>query len=277
MSGSNPDDGRGFLADLTALIPRFQYKGRQQFLDTWGHEMQRQLHGPPGEVIEWILFTNVDEHTFSQDFNSTDESALTRWCAYDASQHLLLVRMIRSVQHEIAAATFNDLFLDAVEPTGLKYALRDLKSSTIRGTAGAKEADFSWAPRRCPPGRSRDWPTVVLEVAFAESKSKLTSDVRFWLHQSNGDVKMVLTLSINRQVPEITIEKWESQNGRHYRTQRLVISRGENGQIKVDGGSLVIEFIKLFLRPADVPEETDIEIDMEKLQLLGSAVWEEMF
>lgn len=62
---------------------------------------------------------------------------------------------------------------------------------------GAKQADNSWAPKRFPPGRSKKWPTVVIGVALgplntdseaateSEAQSKLETDVRFWLGQSN--------------------------------------------------------------------------------------------
>lgn len=67
-------------------------------------------------------------------------------------------------------------------------------------------------PCELPHGRSDDWPSVVLEISFSETQSKLMSDVRFWLHESDSDVKIVLTLKIQRQRPEIIFEEWTINN-----------------------------------------------------------------
>jgi hypothetical protein len=100
-------------------------------------------------------------------------------------------------------------------------------------------------------------------------------DVRFWLHQSNGDVKVVVTLQINRQTPETTIEKWELQNDRQRCMQQFIISKSKNQQIIVRNDPLVIQFASLFLRPASIPKETDINVDAGKLQLLATNIWDE--
>ncbi|RMJ24623.1 hypothetical protein PHISP_04504 [Aspergillus sp. HF37] len=270
-------DNGGFLADLQPPIKRYPFEGRQQFIDTWKAEWRRQQNAPTdSDVSEWILFTNVDKRTFTQDFLDPSEPwTEICWSSFDASQALLLVKMPNAPPHEVAAALFNNLFFEAVEPTGLKYALRYLKSATFHGSSGSKEADFSWAPKRTPPGHSQDWPTVVLEVAYSETKSKLMSDVRFWLHQSQGDVKVVVTLLINRQTPEITIETWELQNDRPHRMQQLIVSKAKNQQITVRNDPLAIQFASLFLRPASIPKETDIKVDAEKLQLLATNIWDE--
>lgn len=64
------------------------------------------------------------------------------------------------------------------------------------GSRGKKQANGEWVPCKHPHGRSDDRPSVVLEISFSETQSKLMSDVRFWLHESDGDVKIVLTLNI---------------------------------------------------------------------------------
>jgi hypothetical protein len=275
---SHAYDNGGFLADIASPIKRYPFEGRQQFLDTWKAEWHRQQNAPTGtsDASEWILFTNVDKRTFTQDFLDPPEPwTETSWSSFDASQDLLLVKMPNAPPHEVAAATFNNLFLDAIEPTGLKYALRNLKSAAFHGSSGSKEAGFSWAPKRTPPGHSRDWPTVILEVAYSETKSKLMSDIRFWLHQSKGDVKVVVTLQINRQTPKITVETWELQSDRPHRMQQLIVSKAKNQEVMVRNDPLVIQFASLFLRPASIPKETDINVDAEKLQLLATDIWGE--
>lgn len=268
------DNGRGFLGDLAPPIKKYTYRGRKQFLDTWEMELGRQQTDPDGDVSEWVLFTNVDERTFVQDFldPSTPWNEIF-WTSYDASLALLLVNMPISQTHEVAATNFHDLLLEAVEPMGLKHALRKLGGATCKGSSGQKNPDFSWGPSRLPRGRSKDWPAVILEGAFSEGPSKLMSDIRFWLHQSEGNVKNVLTLQINRQRPNITLEKWELQNGHPHRTQEITITKGKNQRVTLRNDPLLIQFADLFLRDPSIPRETDIMIDAEKLLVLADAIW----
>lgn len=44
--------------------------------------------------------------------------------------------------HESAAHVFNEIFLDAIQPTGLKYSLQLLGSTTFCGPNGAKTSWF---------------------------------------------------------------------------------------------------------------------------------------
>lgn len=118
-------------------------------------------------------------------------------------------------------------------------------------------------------------PTVVLEVALSETQSKLSSDMRFWLNQSHGSVKVFLTLAIKYKGPQITLEKWELRNDRQHQTRRVDISVGTNKQIRVDGGPLVIEFEKLFLRPAEDAREDDITINTDIFEELATEIWKE--
>ena len=92
--------------------------------------------------------------------------------SFDANLNLLLIRMPALLPHESAAHVFNEIFLDAVQPTGLKYRLQLLGSTTFCGPNGS--------PRWLPP-RSREWPSVVIEVSCSESglenEAKLGTDV----------------------------------------------------------------------------------------------------
>lgn len=271
------DYGTGFLGDLQPSIKRYSYKGKQQFASTLNKEFNGKASDSIENMSEWVLFTGIDEETFVQDFlNSADETDewTENWTSFDSSHNLLLIRIPLS-PHEVAADTFKKLLLFALQPMGLENALQRLSRTDTEGPSGRKQADGSWAPRRVPIGRSRNWPSVVLEVALSEAQSKLSSDVRYWLHQSQGDVKIALTLTINRQKPEIILEKWELQNDRQHRTQRVKISMGANKRITVSDGPLVIDFEKLFLRPSETPEKTDTEIDTDMLKELATMIWEQ--
>lgn len=191
--------------------------------------------------------------------------------------------MTKSPAHETASMTFYNIFMEAVEPTGLKRSLKEIGSATHFASLGAKEPDQAWRPQRLPSNRSRDWPSVVMEIAYSETESKLGSDVRFWMRASGGDVRVVLTLRINRQQPKIRIEKWvdsnynsnNNNNNRHHLDQSVTISKADSNRIILSSAPLTIDFEDLFLRPASIPRERNIEVDAEKLQYLATEIWDE--
>lgn len=268
------ENNRGFLGDIAAPIKRYSYQGRKEFIQTWQEEFQRQRNAPPSEPPEWILFTEIDEETFIQNFNFDDLSnpwTEVTWTSYDKIQGLLLVNISIHRPHAVACEIFREVFLEALDTIGIKRELDKHGRATVYGPNGAKNPDLSYIPERAPRGRSDDWPTIVVEVASTETQSKLITDVRFWFGESNGDVNMVTTLTIHQQKPEITIDTWELQNDRPQRTQHLTISKHKNQQrITVSGGSLIIPFESLFLRPPSISRETDIDIDAKKLEYLAS-------
>lgn len=144
----------------------------------------------------------------------------------------------------------------------------------FEGEDKGKQPDNAWGPRRPPPGHDRYWPTVVTEIAYSETPSKLNSDVRFWLEGTGRNAQAVVTLIIDQKALRITVEKWQPQNSRAHRAQRITISK-MNEQTTVEGGSLVIGFQELFLRPSDAPKETDFELGDQRLTLLATIIWEQ--
>lgn len=99
------------------------------------------------------------------------------------------------------------------------------------------------------------------------------------MRASGGDVKVVLTLRINRQQPKIRIEKWvgsnNNNNNRHHLDQSITISNADSNRIILSNAPLTIDFEDLFLRPASIPRERNIEVDAEKLQYLATEIWDE--
>ncbi|KAJ5081505.1 hypothetical protein NUU61_009769 [Penicillium alfredii] len=237
--------------------------------------MQSRRYQKDPNINYWILFTGVDPRAFTRDFlNSNDKNMYRCWNSYDISQHLLLVRMPNSVAHEIAHGTFERKLFEALLPMSLEDRLESLRSTPFRAQSGAgKQADSSFAPDQLPQGRTDYWPTLVVETGFSESSSKLFSDVRWWLNESGGDVKMVLTIEIDRNRPQIVLEIWVLENSRMQRQQVVTVYKGNNNHVYLQGQPLVIDFEKLFLRPANTPRETDITLDDPALKKIATSVW----
>ncbi|KAJ5594259.1 uncharacterized protein N7459_000467 [Penicillium hispanicum] len=263
-----------FLGDLGPPIRRYPYKGTKQFLETVKMET---THQEESEASEWVLFTKVDERAFSRDFLNSDNNILQRcWNSYDSSQHLLLVKMTVSRAHETAARVFERLFFYCLKPMGLDNCLRTFGSATCKAENGsAKQPDCQFLPKRLPRARTKKWPSLVVETGFSESPSKLMSDARFWLSQSNGDVQMVITIKINQSSPHIVLESWGLVNDRVHRQQTITIRKGENNHIYLQGQPFNISFNKLFLRPPNIPREKDVSLDDDTLKTIASNVWEE--
>ncbi|CRG92332.1 hypothetical protein PISL3812_09389 [Talaromyces islandicus] len=261
--------GEGFLADLDPCIPRYPYTGRSDFLREF--DEMSEISGS-----YWFLLTDIDESTFTRDFeNTTDDShiAFSLWVSFDPLSRLLLFKLPPSPADEVASRTFSLLLHDSLQPSGLGYAITHLGSSPYGGgNRGRKRADCEWTPKRPPRGHDRNASTMVLEVARTEGQSKLNSDVRFWLDKAKLDVNIVLTLVIGQQEPRITIEKWERVQDRIHLTQRVVIHNYQ--EPVVTGGPLTIDFTKLFLRAPTTPNEKDIVLDVRQLELLAEEIWE---
>ncbi|RMJ28112.1 hypothetical protein PHISP_01052 [Aspergillus sp. HF37] len=268
---------RSFLEDLGPPISRYPYDGIQQVWSIWETELHRQQANV--QDSEWVLFTGVDEESFTRDFlNSPVKTISGSWNSYDKTSRLLLTRMPSSQAHEIAAHTFEHLLLKALEPMALDTKIKCMGSATCHGDGGSKRPDTQYQPKRLPRGRTTaDWPTVVLEVAVSEPASKLMSDVRYWLRQSDGAVQVVLTLRVDRRIPEVTLEKWERNedhdNRRPHREQSITIRKRATEVIEFRGDPLVIAFEKLFLRQPSAPREEDVRLGEEELRYLANSIW----
>ena len=158
----------------------------------------------------------------------------------------------------------------------------------IRGRLSSKEADSAFRPYSFRPTKT-DWPTIVFEAGLSESLRRLRLDAKWWLTGSGGDVKTVIIISVKPVQSILHIEKWElapvvartRPNTRAFSTlnnpqpppqvptQIQVITIDPN---TVTGAPLVLEFAKIFLRPA-VPPETDVIFTAQELSILAARIW----
>lgn len=261
----------GLLADISLNIRRYPYKDQTQFEETMFLERARLRDEK--DASEWVLF-EINKQTFTRDFLLNPDGLLsTSWSSFDAVENLLLA-MSMTDEHSQAMVAFGQMLTEALAPMGLNHALQSYIRRGVEGETRNKIPDNGWSPNRLPHGRSKKWPAVVLEVAVSESQPKLQSDVRFWLRESQGEVKIVLVLTVNRKRPEIVIEKWElSQDDRPHRIQKVAVYKGGNNCVYVRG-VLTVEFKKLFLRAITTPREADVQFSEDELKALAEPIWE---
>ncbi|CAG7990683.1 unnamed protein product [Penicillium salamii] len=137
----------------------------------------------------------------------------------------------------------------------LKSVVTPTGTAMFRGITRKQKADCSWKPAELPSGRSPKWPTMAVEVRWSESASHLMNDVCFWLNESNGDVKVMLTVSIFAR-HRISIEKMGLER---------------NSKRKVTG-NMTILFEDVFLRPKR-PTETDLTFSQSDLERMALKIW----
>ncbi|KAL4916505.1 hypothetical protein BDW62DRAFT_186158 [Aspergillus aurantiobrunneus] len=179
--------------------------------------------------------------------------------------------MVVAKPHEAAVHEFGLLLHNATSRHGVKLrAYGGYHSAADWG----KIPDEAWRPLRLPRDRSLDWPSVVLEVSFSETREKLMSDIRHWLGASGGDVKVVFTVAIERHAPKIIIEQWVMQNSREGREQRIEITKS-GAEVEVSKDALELSFERIFLCPPSTDGEAIISVHAPALRSFAEAIWEQ--
>ncbi|KAJ6189758.1 hypothetical protein N7519_004666 [Penicillium mononematosum] len=119
-----------------------------------------------------------------------------------------VLRLVPGYQHEY---TTNGLFQKInrqLDCMGLDECYRWGGATRYRSTGRGKEGDQVFSPaQRWPSGNGLSWPTVVIETGFSESRPKLVQDARWWFGSSNGQVQIVILISITKHA--VHIERWQ--------------------------------------------------------------------
>ena len=191
-----------------------------------------------------------------------------------------------SAEHEMAHQNLGMLFFSKIMAMGLSTNdLCGLGATRCDGRNSSKEGDLSYKPilRK----NKTDWPTIVFESGLSESLRRLRDDARWWLTNSKGDVEIVVIILINPTQSSFYIERWElaplderrpttgaflnellNRPGIPSKLQEITIDQHN----VVTGAPLVLEFQKIFLRPA-APPETDIEFSAQELSIWAANIW----
>ncbi|PWW75395.1 hypothetical protein C7212DRAFT_52895, partial [Tuber magnatum] len=79
---------------------------------------------------------------------------------------------------------------------GLLNTLLPIGGATMIAPSGLKEPDYSFKPTSRPC--RNPWPTLVIETALSHSRARLLVDTRWWLENGDGQVKIVIAISVSR-------------------------------------------------------------------------------
>jgi hypothetical protein len=188
--------------------------------------------------------------------------------------------MIPDFEHEIINRHLEFCFLYQIENmTFPPPPLTSCGSKRYYGPNWAKGPDSSFVPEP-PRVARRDWPSVVFEIGCLESLTRLRFEAGFWLQKSNGLVRIVLVVAIQRSSRQLIFEIWENRPSQWnistsanpnpvnsmVPTMTQVASAAEQqgwqqlspgSHFTITGAPLRFHFQDVFLRPPILPE-TDV-------------------
>lgn len=233
---------------LPSTTPKYNYQGIRQCLNIIERESiqyakQKGLSNP-------YIIMDIDEDSFLKCFVELDEKLLkSSWRSYDYISQSVLIEM-ESNEHAAAIGAFSAIFSTWARPV-TDAPLAYTASMNFCGESKEKKPDLSWTPLHSPGGRLTDWPILAGEVAWCEPRQKLVQDMKFWLQECHGQVKVALSITINA-CGRISIEKWSVNPGDKYTspfvTQKIeIVPEPAPGFSRV-AGKLAIKFEEVFTR-----------------------------
>ena len=117
---------------------------------------------------------------------------------------------------------------------------------------------------------------MIVEVKWCEGRHILEHEMRFWLKESQGQVKVALTISVHPH-GRITIEKWTlNDRGRLDISQKMTIVRQLSPKIYHITGQLTIPFEDVFLRPKE-GNQTDFHLTHSDFEEMADDIWASQF
>lgn len=122
---------------------------------------------------------------------------------------------------------------------GLQAKLTAVRLSMFQGNSCDKQGDETFMPTQPPLGRST-WPTWVVEVGVSESIDELHLDAKWWLANSNSDVRkanilMQYRCSVLRCTYAFLDQVQTRKNCQNVMTGPIARIRHETAVAKVDG------------------------------------------
>ncbi|KAL5332410.1 hypothetical protein BJX70DRAFT_384225 [Aspergillus crustosus] len=238
---------------------------------------------------QYLVFTSVPPAQSSK--LSDDRSRTSKYCrfSFNAETGILIAKVIPNPAHELTIRSFDLLISLELRAMNVYHDMRPFGSTTVTAGNWKKEADCCWAPASTNTRLS-----FVVEVGFSESARQLALDARGWLETDSASVKLVVTISIQRESPEIILRRWElvprgygvltrSSPPSARCTAFLKLSRTNNttsitGESYMNGTTttttqLDLSFDKIVDRPPHQPLERDLVIPEQELRCFAENIW----
>lgn len=265
------NDHERFPYGLSKTTPTYEYQNAANYSAVLARQLNLlHLHQ---DTSDYVIFTNINQEQLSRDFQETTDWPFE---SYFPRLQVLLTKMETEIHANAARKFETALVIKLSAMNRLDRQLKQMGAALVDTAERNKKADNSYQPYHCPKYRDKKWPTLVVEVAYSESWRKLAKDARWWLATSNGDIKTIITISINQKYREVTCEKWglnaEEEPVALYRVQMQRDAGCEHVKVS-NKDPLVIGFEDLFLRPPQDACEGDIVFNQDDLKELASLIW----
>ena len=185
-----------------------------------------------------------------------------------------LLKVIPTLQHDVTARSMTgEIGFQLRAQMGIPREDIMFGNTTthkaLAGKTGKQPDDCFWpSSRQGRSNRAQGWPTLVIETGVSKSLSKLRADAQWWFHNSSGQTRFVLIVSISRRQRRVTVEKWQMQIPSPAFVLQPVASAAQEIVItpaSVSGAPLTLDFEALFDRPPQ-GTEADIVLDANDLR-----------
>lgn len=265
------------------------FPGEKQLKRTLGLQSKRLADGET--ELEFYAFCRVPQELVDRIDKNPRLLGCRSRITYFSNEEVMIVQLASDL-HDLAHAEFGLAIFEQVLRMGLTR--RDFVPSAgarMQGRVSSEEGDSSFKPL---PARQRRgaFPTIVIEAGLSQSRQSLRTMAMWRVSNSNGDVKIVIIISIYERTKRLVFEKWCDLPGtinvatRHPRgpgdspglVQTVTVSHIPNTPVNlltsynVVGQNLILEFDKVFLRQP-VGQEGDITFGVPELQEFAMIVW----
>lgn len=261
------------MSFLPRSTPRYEYQGVKQCLGIFEQEIDRFLDAG-GRGNPYVSFS-MDKHSFLALKNSKEDvKLLTKSVTeYDHTSHILLLE-IESTVHSCTSAEFQTVIQGWAR--GFPEILIPLSTAGIDGTDKSKRADGAFQPAILPNHRDRKWPSMIIEVAWNQTRSSIKRDMMFWLGDSRQQVKVALSVTVHQR-GQIVVERWRLD-------ERNVLSVSQTMTIRRDTprnrprmtGELTIAFEDIFLKAKEL-QHTHFTLEPAQLEAMAEIFWTVQF
>ncbi|KZZ89284.1 hypothetical protein AAP_04431 [Ascosphaera apis ARSEF 7405] len=187
---------------------------------------------------------------------------------FDKDQNYIILASTKR-NHETATFLAEEIYERALARVNMTHAVRKVGISHApyaRENRRGKSPDASFQLKeRYRMGMDLDqWPQVVIETAFTESDVDLRRDIKHWLMEGGGAVRLVLGVNVTDD--EFRLRAWSlaPEMGTSYRGELSAHRVGDRWCLKPERTDITLSFLTLFFRDP-MPEHGEAN-----LQLLGS-------
>ncbi|KAJ5605817.1 hypothetical protein N7510_008598 [Penicillium lagena] len=275
------------LAQLADEVNQHPFTSRQGLQNSLKRRHQQLRQDATRD--QYLVFTSVPPAVSSR--LSDEQSRTSKYCrfSYNETTGILIAKvMMLSPAHEHARSKFGHLVDSKLDAMNIDEVW-SLGSATVRIGNWTKQADCCWAPSPTLASLS-----FVVEVGLSESTRRLALDAHGWLETSSSPVKVVVTITIKHENPEVILRRWEpvprsdgvrtrSYTPLAHNTATIKLSRSSNtasvtGESDINGTTttttqLDLPFDKIVGRPPHHPLERDIVITEQELVGFAERIW----